>query len=81
MKKLVAMTIVLVLLACVLPMARAQQDSVRKSSSTDSKVATDDSAESSTSLETEQELAQNREQLLKAMKALQFQLQQLHQHH
>ena len=62
MKKLVAITIVLLLLACVLPMARAQQNSVRKSSSTGSEVAADNSAESSTSPKAEQELAQKREQ-------------------
>ena len=77
MKKLVAITIVLFLLACVLPMARAQQDSVRKSSSAGSEVAAVDSAEDSTSPETEQKLAQKREQLLKTRQALQARLEKL----
>ncbi|MHC4627609.1 MAG: M56 family metallopeptidase, partial [Planctomycetota bacterium] len=73
MKNAAVITIILVLLACVLPMAQAQKDP--DSPSTSSEAAIADSAENSS--QTKQELEQSREELLKAMKALQFQLQQL----
>ncbi len=77
MKNAVVITIVALLLACVLPMAQARQDPVRKSSSSDSPVAADNSSESSTSSESEREPAQDREQLLKARQDLQAKLRKL----
>jgi len=79
MKKLVAITLALILLACVLPMAQARQDTVSESSNAGPALIEDSPAESVEAAEPEQTQSQKLEQLMKAMQALQFQLQQLEQ--
>ena len=77
MKQIVALTLAPILLACVLPMAQAQQDTVPASLSTDPVVIETSPAEASDTSRAEQGQAQKLEQLAKAMQALQDQLQQL----
>ncbi len=77
MKKLVAVTLALILLACVLPMAQAQQDSASESSNAGPALSEDNPAEGVEESQAEQAQSQKLEQLQKAMQALQAQLQQL----
>lgn len=77
MKKLVAVTLALILLACVLPMTQAQQESASESSNAGPGLREDNPAEGVEESQAEQAQSQKLEQLQKAMQALQAQLQQL----
>jgi hypothetical protein len=77
MKKLAAITLALILLACVLPMAQAQQESVSETPNAGPALSEDSSAEGVETSQAEQAQSQRLEQLQKAMQALQKQLQQL----
>jgi beta-lactamase regulating signal transducer with metallopeptidase domain len=78
MKNATVVTMVLLLLVCVLPMAQAQQDSVPDTPDTGgAELSEDSSAEGVDKSQADQAQAQKLEQLMKAMQALQFQLQQL----
>ena len=77
MKNAIVITMVMVLLACVLPMAQAQQDSAEESSIAASEVATANSSESSSNSDVEQEQSQSKEQLQKAKQDLQAKLRKL----
>lgn len=74
MKKLITTTTILVLLACVLPMAQARQESASENPGSGSKVAKSKPAQSSKLSEAETE---QQKQLLKSMKDLEAQLQKL----
>ena len=76
MKNAAVITIVLILLACVLPMAQAQNPQA-EDANVSSEQTEETSSQSTETLETEQDESQTKEQLLQAKQALEFQLQQL----
>lgn len=77
MKQIVAITLALILLACVLPMAEAQPEAVPESSNAGSVLSETNPAKGSDTARIERAQAQKLEQLAESMQALQVQLQQL----